>query len=289
MKYLQQFVTTNLNVGGGIDDSQTTGIVLQSLNNIDATKPSVACITWADPLNTSVAEWVTYESVNSTTNELQGVTRGAEGYSAKAHLNQAVIAFPLSKAHVNELNDAVTTITSGTQTFTGAKTFNSLKVDDNGIDLEQIDTPSNPDSGRNKIYFKDDNKAYTLDSEGNEVQIGSGGGTLVETFIIPGTLATGTDMAKTFVLPFDCKLQSATPYVKTAGTTNATTFDVNLNGSTIATTKLSIASGATSGSNQALDDPTTTRSAGSLITIDIDSVSTTAPSEAYIQLFYERA
>lgn len=107
MKYLHQFVTTSLNVGGGINASQTTGIVLQSLNNIDATKPSVACITWADPLNTSVAEWVTYTSVNSTTNTLQGVTRGAEGYSAKAHSNGAVIAFPLSKSHVNELNTAV--------------------------------------------------------------------------------------------------------------------------------------------------------------------------------------
>lgn len=108
MKYLQQFVTTSLNVGGGIDASQTTGIVLQSLNNIDATKPSVACLTWADPLNTSVAEWVTYTSVNSTTNELQGVTRGAEGYSAKTHENTAVVAFPLSKAHINELNDLLT-------------------------------------------------------------------------------------------------------------------------------------------------------------------------------------
>jgi len=108
MKYLQQFVTTFLNVGGGIDASQTTGIVLQSLNNVDATKPSVACITWSDPLSTSVAEWVTYDSINSTTNELQGVTRGAEGYSAKTHLNQAVVAFPLSKAHVNELNAILT-------------------------------------------------------------------------------------------------------------------------------------------------------------------------------------
>jgi len=107
MKYLQQFVTTNLNVGGGIDDSQTTNIVLQSLNNVDATKPSVACLTWSDPLDTSVAEWITYDSINSTTNELQGVTRGAEGYSAKAHLNQAVVAFPLSKAHINELNVAL--------------------------------------------------------------------------------------------------------------------------------------------------------------------------------------
>lgn len=107
MKYAHQFVTTSLNVGGGIDASQTTGIVLQSLNNIDATKPSVACVTWADPLSTSVAEWITYTSINSTTNELNGVVRGAEGYSAKTHSNGAVVAFPYSKSHINELNDAV--------------------------------------------------------------------------------------------------------------------------------------------------------------------------------------
>jgi hypothetical protein len=126
MKYLQQFVTTSLNVGGGIDASQTTGIVLQSLNNIDATKPSVACISWADPLSTSIAEWVTYTSINSTTNELNGVTRGAEGYSAKTHSNGATVAFPLSKAHVNEVNDSVDTgwvIVNETFTYASATTI----------------------------------------------------------------------------------------------------------------------------------------------------------------------
>lgn len=132
MKYLQQFVTTFLNVGGGIDASQTTGIVLQSLNNIDATKPSVACISWADPLSTSVAEWVTYTSINSTTNELQGVTRGAEGYSAKTHSNQAVVAFPLSKAHVNEVNDAVLAehSSAGVHSVAGMISGGSVKDED---------------------------------------------------------------------------------------------------------------------------------------------------------------
>jgi len=132
MKYLQQFVTTFLNVGGGIDASQTTGIVLQSLNNVDATKPSVACISWSDPLSTSVAEWVTYTSINSTTNELQGVTRGAEGYSAKTHSNQAVVAFPLSKSHINEVNDAVAAEHSaaGVHSVAGMISGGSVKDED---------------------------------------------------------------------------------------------------------------------------------------------------------------
>lgn len=263
--YLNQYFSTFLNVGGGIDNSQTTGIVVQSVSGLDITKPGIACITYSNPIDTAVAEWVKYTSINGS-NELQGVTRGAEGFSAKAHSNQAVIVFPLSESHINNLN---------------------AMFDTTGLDIAQIATPANPSSGRNKIYFKSDDKAYTLTSAGVEAEVGSGGGTLHETFIIAGTLATGTDVSKTFFLPFDCVLQSATPYVKTAGTTNATTFDINLNGSTIATTKLSIASGATSGSNQALDNPTTTRSAGAAITVDCDSVSTTAPIEAYIVLFYE--
>ena len=162
MKYLHQFVTTSLNVGGGIDASQTTGIVLQSLNNVDATKPSVACISWADPLSTSVAEWVTYTSINSTTNTLQGVTRGAEGYSAKVHSNGATVAFPLSKAHVNELNDAYLTAhdsagvhkagatyptpvlsgtVTGTYTLAGTPTFTSPTINSPIIYSPSLYTP----------------------------------------------------------------------------------------------------------------------------------------------------
>lgn len=154
--------------------------------------------------------------------------------------------------------------------------------------LAQVATPDAPAAGLTTIYSKTDGKLYIRPTGGAETEVGAAL-TMCETFIIPGTLATGTDLAKTWVLPYNVKIISATPYVKTAGTTNATTFDVNLNGSTIATTKLSIATGDTAGSNQALDDPTTTRSAGGLVTIDCDSVSTTAPIEGYILVFYTRA
>lgn len=42
--------------------------------------------------------------------------------------------------------------------------------------LSQQSTPSTPGAGLNKLYFKSDNKLYTLDSAGNEVEVGSGGG-----------------------------------------------------------------------------------------------------------------
>jgi microcystin-dependent protein len=37
-------------------------------------------------------------------------------------------------------------------------------------------TPANPAAGNHKLYYKNDGKLYTLDSAGNEVEVGSGGG-----------------------------------------------------------------------------------------------------------------
>ena len=37
-------------------------------------------------------------------------------------------------------------------------------------------TPSNPAAGEHKTYFKNDGKLYTLDENGNEVEVGSGAG-----------------------------------------------------------------------------------------------------------------
>ena len=43
------------------------------------------------------------------------------------------------------------------------------------VTLEQITTPSNPASGFNRIYSKGDDKLYTLNSAGDEVELGAGG------------------------------------------------------------------------------------------------------------------
>lgn len=110
--YSPQYFSTTLNVGGGIDNSQTTGITLQSVSGLDITKPGIACLSYANPIVTSTAEWVAYTSINGS-NVLQGVTRGFDGYSAKSHDNGATIAFPISKSHINNLNDLVTGVTGG--------------------------------------------------------------------------------------------------------------------------------------------------------------------------------
>jgi len=47
---------------------------------------------------------------------------------------------------------------------------------------EVVGTPANPAAGKSKFYFKDDGLYYTLDSEGNEVPIGSGSGGGLDVF-----------------------------------------------------------------------------------------------------------
>lgn len=115
--YLNQYFITTLNVGGGIDDSQTTGVYIADDSGIDTTKPGIALINYADPLNTSIAEWVEYSSLSSK--EFQGLVRGQEGFSAKAHDNGVQVAFPLSESHINRLADALSiggTATNGVTT-----------------------------------------------------------------------------------------------------------------------------------------------------------------------------
>ena len=148
--YLNQYVTVHLSKVGGLNDSDTTGIVLDSDDGVETAKPGLALLTYQDPLDTATAEWITYTSI-SVGKELQGVTRAQEGSSAKAHDDGCTIAFPISRSHINNLNDQFETAGSG---------------------FKQISTPSSPSSGRNKLYFKSDEKLYKLTSGGTETEVG---------------------------------------------------------------------------------------------------------------------
>lgn len=155
--YLNQYITKTLN--GAIDNSQTSSITLSNSTGIETAKAGICCVTWADPLNTANAEWITYTSI--TANVLQGVTRGEEGFAAKAHLNGAVVSFPLSESHLNNINDKLRGVdavlcedSNGNEviktakvasavnevTFTNAATGNAPKLSvtggDTNIDLE---------------------------------------------------------------------------------------------------------------------------------------------------------
>ncbi len=103
--YGSENFTTTINVGGGIDNSQTTGIILQSVSGLD-TKGGILGLDWASTLDTSTYEEIEYGSY--TGNELTGVVRGVNGTSGKTHTNQAVVVAVVSQAHNNRLADKLT-------------------------------------------------------------------------------------------------------------------------------------------------------------------------------------
>ena len=144
-----QVFSTTLNVGGGINNSQTSGIVLTSVTGLP-TDGGILCFDWASTLDTSVAEYIEYTGISANT--LTGVTRGAEGFSAKAHSNGAVIAGVISQAHIKRLKDKL----DGTDT-TGASikqvtdtslnevvTFTKVASAVNQIDISNNATGSAP-------------------------------------------------------------------------------------------------------------------------------------------------
>lgn len=111
MTYFQltQYKTTSLNVPGGITNSQTTGIILTDVTNVDITKPGIVALTYAVPLDTTKVETVSYTSINGS-NELVGVVRGVDNFSAKTHNDQCVVAFVISASHINNLADGLTNL-----------------------------------------------------------------------------------------------------------------------------------------------------------------------------------
>lgn len=110
---------------------------------------------------------------------------------------------------------------------------------------------------------------------------------LTENFIVAGTLGAQTDCSKSFYAPSDLYVLSCDARVKTAGTTNATEFDVNDDGTSIfGGTSASIASTATSDIDNVSAAPSTAVAANSIVTVDVNSVSTTAPIDGYITVFY---
>ena len=75
--------------------------------------------------------------------------------------------------NVDNTSDA--TKNAATATLTN-KTLDAPVIDNSAVFVEESSTPTNPSSGYKKVYPKTDGKLYTLDSAGDEVEVGSGGG-----------------------------------------------------------------------------------------------------------------
>lgn len=87
---------------------------------------------------------------------------------------------------------------------------------------------------------------------------------------IPGSVSTGTRKSARLYLPFACTFKKWILEVETAPSGASLVVDINLSGSTIATSKPTIASGASSGNGTSFD--TTTGAQGQYLDVDIDTV-----------------
>ncbi len=107
-------------------------------------------------------------------------------------------------------------------------------------------------------------------------------------FIIAGTMpsAATTNISRTHILAEPMFLISYDLNLATAGSgAGSFVVDLNLSGSTIATTKATITSTGTADIDNVLDTVSTERAAASALTVDVDSITAVAGSDAYVAVF----
>lgn len=112
---------------------------------------------------------------------------------------------------------------------------------------------------------------------------------LVKTFPIVGTLPASatTGISYTWITESDMYFLSADLVLDTAGSgAGSTVVDINDDGSTKWTTKPTITTTGTTDLDNVADNPSTAVAAGSEITVDVDSTVATAPSDAYVKVYY---
>ena len=149
---------------------------------------------------------------------------------------------------------------TGDQTIAGVKTFSSSPV---------VPAPTTDLQAATKKYVDDNAGA------GGKYQ-----------FIIPGTAVAGTDVAGTWFVPEAGAIESVSLYADTAGDTGSTVVDVNLNGTSVFPTATKPTLTTTGTEDEDVVPDTTAIAQGDKITIDIDSITTTAQQDLYVIIKY---
>lgn len=105
-------------------------------------------------------------------------------------------------------------------------------------------------------------------------------------FAVAGTIgSTGTNIANAWYANEPYRVLGADLYTGTAGTTNSTTIDININGTTCFTTKPTLATTVAASTTPFTADSWTSFALNDKITIDIDAVQTTAAVDLYVKLY----
>lgn len=105
-------------------------------------------------------------------------------------------------------------------------------------------------------------------------------------FAVAGTIgATGTNIANTYYATEPMRVIGADLQVGTAGTTNSTTIDINKGGTTMFTTKPTLATTVATSPTPFTADSATSLALADKVTIDVDAVQTTNAIDLYVNLY----
>lgn len=105
-------------------------------------------------------------------------------------------------------------------------------------------------------------------------------------FAVAGTIgATGTDVSMSYYAEYPYRVIGADIYTGTAGTTNNTTADVNKNGTSMFTTKPTLATTVAASPTPFTADSGTSLALNDKVTIDVDAIQTTAAVDLYVKLY----
>lgn len=283
--------STTLNVGGGINNSQTSGIILQSVSGLN-TNGGMLGITWSSTIDTSTYEIIEYGGVSG--NELTGVSRGQGGTSAKSHNNGATVVAIVSSVHNNRIADKLRSVDATlSQDVNGNEIIKTAYVA-SAVNEVTVTNAATGNSPQLSMSGGDTNVGFDVKMKGTGkfrrptiVQVPVGNAT--------NSLATGDGQAF-FRIPAELNgmnLTGVDAAVYTAGTTN--TLDVQIRNKTdgvdMLSTKITIDSTETDSStaatpaviNTSNDDVAT----GDLIAIDIDAVHTTPAKGLVVSMRFE--
>lgn len=179
-----------------------------------------------------------------------------------------------------------TTITvSGDQTAIFKKGM-IVRWQESGVDkIGMVSIPSTYSSPNTTITIIGDTCA-SIDSNSFKYSVILGAEPYIVKFAIAGTIgATATDAANAYYATEPMRVLGADLQVGTAGTTNSTTIDINKGGTTMFTTKPTLASTVATSATPYTADTATSLALADKVTIDIDAVQTTAAIDLYVQLY----
>lgn len=179
-----------------------------------------------------------------------------------------------------------TTITVATDKTAIFKKGMIVRWQESGVDkVGMVSIPSTYSSPNTTITLCGDTCA-SIDEGTFKYSVILGAEPYISKFAYAGTVgAVATNVMNAYYATEPMRVIGADLQAGTAGTTNSTTIDINKGGTTMFTTKPTLATTVASSPTPFTADTATSLALGDKVTVDVDAVQTTAAIDLYVQLY----